>query len=112
MQEYIKKILRSGNTTLISSNEEVNDIIKIVQALQDSNVLLKGDDDTRQQHTPRLRLGVCCCRDVVHPTSFAHHPPLSAFVVFIQFLKVNIDFVSTNHIALGFRWSNHEVCLH
>ena len=37
-----KKILGSGNTTLIISNEEMNDIIKIVQALEDSNVLLKG----------------------------------------------------------------------
>ena len=32
----------SGNTTLIISNEEMNDIIKIVQALQESNILLKG----------------------------------------------------------------------
>ena len=36
-----KKILRSGNTTLIISNEEMNDIIKIVQALEYSNILLK-----------------------------------------------------------------------
>ena len=36
-----KKILGSGNTTLIISNEEMNDIIKVVQALQDSNILLK-----------------------------------------------------------------------
>ena len=36
-----KKILGSGNTTLIISNEEMNDIMKIVQALEDSNVLLK-----------------------------------------------------------------------
>ena len=28
-----KKILGSGNTTLIISNEEMNDVIKIVQAL-------------------------------------------------------------------------------
>ena len=32
----------SGTTTLIISNEEMNDIIKIVQALEDSNILLKG----------------------------------------------------------------------
>ena len=31
-----------GNTTLIISNEEMNDIMKIVQGLEDSNVLLKG----------------------------------------------------------------------
>ena len=37
-----KKILGSGTTTLIISNEEMNDIIKIIQALEDSNTLLKG----------------------------------------------------------------------
>ena len=38
-----KKIHRSGTTTLISnniSNKEMNDIMKIVQALEDSNILL------------------------------------------------------------------------
>ena len=34
-------VQESGTTTLIS-NEEMNDIMKIVQALEDSNVLLKG----------------------------------------------------------------------
>ena len=42
MQEFKKKIHGSGNTTLIISNEEMNDIMKIVQALEDSNILLKG----------------------------------------------------------------------
>ena len=37
-----KKILGSGNTTLLISNEEMNDIMKIIQALEDSDVLLKG----------------------------------------------------------------------
>ena len=32
----------SGNTTLTISNEEMNDIMKIVKALEDSNILLKG----------------------------------------------------------------------
>ena len=36
-----KKILWSGTATLLISNEEMNDIMKIVQALEDSNVLLK-----------------------------------------------------------------------
>ena len=35
------KIHGSGNTTLITSNEEMNDIIKIIQALENSNILLK-----------------------------------------------------------------------
>ena len=37
-----KRILRSRNTTLIISNEEMNDIMKIIQALEDSNILIKG----------------------------------------------------------------------
>ena len=40
------KILGSGNTALIIPNEEMNDIIKIVQALEDSNILLKGVTET------------------------------------------------------------------
>ena len=36
-----KKIHGSGTTTLIISNEEMNDRMKIVQALEDSNSLLK-----------------------------------------------------------------------
>ena len=37
-----KKIPGSGTTTLIISNKEINDIMKIVQALEDSDILLKG----------------------------------------------------------------------
>ena len=37
-----RKILGSGTTTLIIPNEEMNDIMKIVQALEYSNILLKG----------------------------------------------------------------------
>ena len=37
-----KKIYGSGTTTLVISNEEMNGIRKIVQALEDSNILLKG----------------------------------------------------------------------
>ena len=36
-----KKIHGSWTTTLIISNEEMNDIIKIIQTLEDSNILLK-----------------------------------------------------------------------
>ena len=37
-----KKIHGSGTTNLIISNEEMNDIMKIVQAVEDPNILLKG----------------------------------------------------------------------
>ena len=36
-----KKIHGSETTTLIISNKEMNDIVKMVQALEDSNILLK-----------------------------------------------------------------------
>ena len=48
MQEYIKKILDSGETTLIISNDETQDITKIVKSLEDSSWLLKGVSETIQ----------------------------------------------------------------
>ena len=57
MQEYLKKILGSGNTTLIISNEEMNDIIKIAQALEDSNILLKGVTETVKNETKEQKGG-------------------------------------------------------
>ena len=51
MQEFKKKIHGSGTATLIISNEEMNDIIKIVQALQDSNILLKRVTKTIKKET-------------------------------------------------------------
>ena len=46
-----KKMLGSGSTTLIISNEEMNDIIKFVEALEDSNILLKGVTKTIENET-------------------------------------------------------------
>ena len=44
-----KKILGSGNmTTLIISNDEIHDIIKIVKSLEDSGLLLKRVAETVQ----------------------------------------------------------------
>ena len=37
-----KKIFGSGTATLIISNEEVNDILKIAKSFKDSGILLKG----------------------------------------------------------------------
>ena len=47
----------SGNTTLIISNEEINDIIKIVQALEDSNILLKGVTEPVKNETKEQKGG-------------------------------------------------------
>ena len=40
-----KKIFRSGTTTLIFSNEELNDM-KIIKPLEDSGLLIKGVTET------------------------------------------------------------------
>ena len=39
--EIHKKILGSGTTTLIISNGEMEDLVKIVKSLEDSGLLLK-----------------------------------------------------------------------
>ena len=54
MQEFKKKVHGSGTTTLIISNEEMNDIMKIAQALEGSNILLIGvtktiEDEPKEQ---------------------------------------------------------------
>ena len=41
-----KKIHGSETTTLIISIEEMNDIMKIIQAFEDSDILLKGGTKT------------------------------------------------------------------
>ena len=75
MQEYIKKILGSGrhhssshvlrprlcdaphNTTLITSNDEIKDIIEIVKSLKDSGLLLKGVSQTIQNEVKEQKGG-------------------------------------------------------
>ena len=54
-----KKILRSGhnNTTLIISNDEMDDILKIVKSLENSGVLLKGVSETIQHEAKEQRGG-------------------------------------------------------
>ena len=44
MQEYIKKIFGSGSKTLIISNEKMEEIMKIVNYLEDSGSLRKGNN--------------------------------------------------------------------
>ena len=55
--EIHEKILGSGNTTLINSIEEMNVIIKNVQALEDSNILLKGVTKTIENETKEQKGG-------------------------------------------------------
>ena len=49
-----KKILGPGNMiTLIISNDQMNDIIKIVKSLEDSGLLLKGVTETIQNEVKK-----------------------------------------------------------
>ena len=56
-----KKFLGSGsnnnNTILIISNNEIDDILKIVKSLEDSGVLLKGVSETIQNEAKEQRGG-------------------------------------------------------
>ena len=52
-----KNVLGPGTTTLIISNEEMNNIIKIVQTLEDSNILLKGVTKTIENETKEQKAG-------------------------------------------------------
>ena len=53
-----KKLHGSGTVALIISNKEMNDIIKIVQAFEDSNILLKGITKTIEYNTKKQKGGV------------------------------------------------------
>ena len=53
----MKKILGSGNATLIISNDEIHDIIKIVKSLKDSGLLLKGVTETVQNEVKEQKGG-------------------------------------------------------
>ena len=59
MHEYIKKILGSGHndTTLIISNDEIEDILKIVRSLEDSGLLLKRVSETIQNEAKEQKGG-------------------------------------------------------
>ena len=52
-----KKMLDSGTTTLAISNDEMDDILKIVQSLENSGVLLKGVSETTQHEAKEQRGG-------------------------------------------------------
>ena len=52
-----KKMLGSGATTLIISNDEMHDILKIVKSLENSGVSLKGVSETIQHEAKEQRGG-------------------------------------------------------
>ena len=52
-----KKILGSGNTTLIISYTDIDDLIKIVKSLEDSGLLLKGVTESVQNEVKEQKGG-------------------------------------------------------
>ena len=57
MEVLKKKMLGLGMTTLIISNDEMNDILKIVKSLENSGLLLKGVNETIQHEAKEQRGG-------------------------------------------------------
>ena len=51
------KIYGSGTTTLIISNEEMKDIMKIIKSLEDSGLLIKGVSETIQNEAKEQKGG-------------------------------------------------------
>ena len=53
-------MLGSGTATLIISNDEMNDILKIVKSRENSGLLLKGVSETIQHEAKEQRGGFLC----------------------------------------------------
>ena len=52
-----KKVLGSGTTILVSSNDEMKSVLRIVKSLEDSGILLKGVGETIQNEAKEQRGG-------------------------------------------------------
>ena len=57
MVAYKKKIHGSGTTKLVIENEDMNDIMKIIEALENSGILLKGVSKTIENETKEQKGG-------------------------------------------------------
>ena len=55
MQQFIKKMFGSGMTTLKISNEEINNIMKIVKSLDESDLLIKDVSKTKMKQNDRKK---------------------------------------------------------
>ena len=51
MDIFTKKIHGSGTKTLIISNKDMDDVMKIIKTLEDSSILLKGVTETIKNET-------------------------------------------------------------
>ena len=57
----IKKFLGSGTADLIISNDEINDILKIVKSLEDSGLLLEGVSEKLKMKQKNKRRDFLVC---------------------------------------------------
>ena len=53
-----KKMFGSGNTTLITSNKEMNDIMKIIKSLEESGLLINGVGETIKNEAKEQKGGL------------------------------------------------------
>ena len=68
-----KKIHGSGTITLMISNEEMNDVMKIVQALEDSNILPQAVTKTLKNETKEQKAGfLSMLLDISGPSLLGH----------------------------------------
>ena len=56
-----KKMFGSDTTTLIISNEEMNDITKIVKSLEESGLLIKGVSETIKNEAKEQKANFSVC---------------------------------------------------
>ena len=54
-------MLATGNSTLIISNDEIKDIIKIVKFFEDSGLLLKGVSETTKNEARKQKKDLLVC---------------------------------------------------
>ena len=52
-----KKMFGSGNTTVITSNQEMNHIMKIIKSLEEPSLLIKGVSQTIKDEVKRKKEG-------------------------------------------------------
>ena len=52
-----KKMFGSGNTTVITSNQEMNHIMKIIKSLEEPSLLIKGVSQTIKDEVKRQKEG-------------------------------------------------------
>ena len=56
-----KKIYGLGTTTLVFSNEDTNDILKIVKSLEESSLTIKGVSETVENKVKEVKGGFLVC---------------------------------------------------